>query len=311
MNDTATQAAATTRPATEVGPDDQREVQVTVLLPSYNEEEAIEPVIKEIRDAMANSRDAYEILVVDDQSTDRTGEIAAELGARVVRRPVNGGSGASRKTGTLAARGEIIVMLDADGSYTAADIPELLRWFPEYDQVNGARTSEEGTLKLLRVPAKWAIRRLACWLARTEIPDLNTGLKAYKRSVMMRYLWVVPDGFSCVTSMTLAFLTNGHSVKYVPTKYKKRIGKSKFHPVTDTQRYAATVFRMVMYFRPLRVFGPAAFLLFAGAAAKTIHDIWSVGLGVQESTIIIWMTAVIILSVGLLADLIVAQKRIP
>lgn len=311
MNETATKSAAARRPQHEIGPDDDREVQVTVLLPSYNEEEAIGPVIDEIREAMADCRENYEILVVDDRSTDRTAELAEAAGARVVRRPVNGGSGASRKTGTLAARGEIIVMLDADGSYTAGDIPEMLRWFPEFDQVNGARTSEEGTLKLLRVPAKWAIRRFACWLARTHIPDLNTGLKAYKRSIMMRYLWVVPDGFSCVTSMTLAFLTNGHSVKYVPTRYKKRIGKSKFHPITDTQRYAATVFRMVMYFRPLRVFGPAAFILFLGAAAKTVHDLIEVRLGIQESTIIIWMTAVIVLSVGLLADLIVAQKRIP
>lgn len=311
MTEMAETANARTSPNLEVPPDSEREVQVTILLPAYNEEEAIALVIEEIRDGMASAPHAYEILVVDDQSTDRTAEIAEGLGARVIRRPVNGGSGASRKTGTISARGEIIVMLDADGSYTAADIPELLRWMPEFDQVNGARTSEEGTMKALRVPAKWLVRQLACWLSRTRIPDLNTGLKAYKRSIMMRYLWVVPDGFSCVTSMTLAFLTNGHSVKYVPTQYKKRIGRSKFHPIGDTSRYLTTVFRMVMYFKPLRVFGPVSFILFLFATIKTIHDIAVVRAGIQESTIIIWMTGIMVLSVGLLADLIVAQKRIP
>jgi len=294
----------------EVAPDATQTVDVTILLPAFDEEEAIGSVIQEIREAMGGTSHAYEILVVDDRSTDRTAEIAETAGARVIRRPVNGGSGASRKTGTIAARGTIVVMLDADGTYTAADIPELLRWFPDYEQVNGVRMTEEGTFKLLRMSAKWVIRMLGSYLARTRIPDLNTGLKAFNREVMLRYLWVVPDGFSCVTSMTLAFLTNGHAVKYVPTTYRKRIGKSKFNPVTDTQRYLATIFRMVMYFKPLRVFGPVAFFLFGGALAKTIHDIGWIGSGIQESTIIIWMTGVMVLMLGLIADLIVAQKRL-
>lgn len=295
----------------EVAPGDPRPVAVTVLLPAYNEEDAIASVIDEVRTGMAGHSEPYEILVVDDDSRDRTAELAEMAGVRVVRRPVNGGSGASRKTGILAARGPIIVMLDADGSYTAADIPKLLSHLPAYDQVNGARTREEGTLRALRIPAKWLIRKFASYLVRTPIPDLNTGLKAFKRDIMMRYLWVVPDGFSCVSSITLAFLANGHSVRYVPTTYKKRIGKSKFHPLRDTQRYLATVFRMVMYFRPLRVFGPAAMLLFLLAIAKTLHDIFQVGEGIQESSIIIWMTGILVLMLGLLADLIVAQKRIP
>ncbi len=297
-------------PDLEVPPGSDRPVEVTVLLPAYNEEEAIVPVIDEVRAAMGGAGKAYEILVVDDASRDRTAELAEARGARVLRRGTNGGSGASRKTGTLAARGEIIVMLDADGSYTAADIPGMLDHFPAYDQVNGARTSEEGTMKLLRVPAKWLIRKLACYLSRTAIPDLNTGLKAYKRSLMLRYLWVIPDGFSCVTSMTLAFLTNGHAVKYVPTVYKKRIGTSKFHPFTDTRKYLGTVVRMVMYFKPLRVFGPFSALLFLGAVLKTIADVAWVGHGLQESTIIVYMTAILVAMLGLLADLIVAQKSL-
>lgn len=284
---------------------------VSIVLPAYNEQEAIGPVIAGIRAAMDPTGRLYEILVVDDCSTDATAERAREAGARVVRHGQNSGSGASRRTGTVEARGEIIVMLDADGTYDAATIPEMLRYFPEYDQVNGARTSEQGTMKPLRIGAKWFIRKLAEYLAGRHIPDLNTGLKAYKRSVMMKYLWVLPDGFSCVTTMTLAFLTNGHPVAYVPTPYYKRIGVSKFHPVKDTANYLSTVVRMITYFRPLRVFGPLSLLM---VGTGLLMGTWHVLLRperrtLEESDIVLMCTGIVVGAVGLLADLIVAQRR--
>ncbi len=282
--------------------------EVTVILPAYNEEAAIGKVIDDVHAAMRSSGRSYEILVIDDHSGDRTAEIARARETRVLVRPVRGGSGASRRTGILAAQGEIIVMLDADGSYEAADIPKLLEHFPEFDQVNGARTSEQGTLKFLRTPAKWLIRKLACYLTRMDIPDLNTGLKAFKRDIMKKYLWVLPDGFSCVTTMTLAFLTNGYAVKYVPTTYHKRIGQSKFHPVKDTAQYFNTVVRMVMYFNPLRVFMPFAGILFLFGALKSVMSL-AYTATLQESDIIIFMTAVMTLILGLIADLIVAYNN--
>jgi len=281
---------------------------VTIVLPAYNEEEAIGKVIDDIKAAMSRSPRAYEILVVDDQSTDRTAEIAEKKGVRVFRRMTQGGSGASRRTGILKAEGEIIVMLDADGSYDASDIPKMLEFFPQYDQVNGARTSEEGTMKLLRTPAKWLIRKLACYLTRTPIPDLNTGLKAFKKEIMRKYLWVLPDGFSCVTTMTLAFLANGYAVKYIPSKYFKRIGKSKFHPIKDTAAYLNTVVRMVMYFRPLRVFMPLSFFLALFAVLKAVITYVLTG-KLQASDVIIFMTAIIVGVLGLIADLIVAYQN--
>lgn len=284
------------------------EYEVSVVLPCYNEEEAIQKVIDDIRRAMAGTKYRYEILVVDDCSKDKTADLAQAAGARVVRRPQQGGAGSSRRTGILNAKGDIIVMLDADGSYEAMDIPKLLEHFPQFDQVNGARTSEQGTMKLLRTPAKWFIRKFACYLTRTNIPDLNTGLKAFKKDIMRRYLWVLPDGFSCVTTMTLAFLSNGYAVKYVPTTYHKRIGKSKFHPVKDTMSYMNTVVRMSMYFKPLRVFMPiASFLLLLGI----VKSIWSFSetSSLQESDIIIFMTAILIAALGLIADLIVAYQN--
>lgn len=285
-----------------------KEIQVSVVLPAFNEEEAVGKVIDDVRAAMDSSGYRYEILLVDDVSTDRTAEIAQEKGVRVIKRVVQGGSGACRRTGILNAKGEIIVMLDADGSYEASDIPNLLAYFPDYDQVNGARTTEEGTLKVLRAPAKWLIRRFACYLTQTHIPDLNTGLKAFKKEIMKKYLWVLPDGFSCVTTMTLAFLANGYAVKYIPTTYHKRIGKSKFHPLKDTLNYVNTVIRMVMYFKPLRVFMPLAMVLFAGAVISSVMSFRHTG-SLQESDIIIFMTAFIMAAIGLLADLIVTYQN--
>ncbi len=289
--------------------DSETTIYTSIVIPSYNEEEAIGPVIDDVRAAMGSTDYDYEIVVVDDCSTDRTAQIAKEKGARVVERKINGGSGASRKTGTRAARGEIIVMLDADGTYTASDIPKMLELFPDWDQVNGARTSEEGTLKLLRVPAKWFIRQLAIYLSGVHIPDLNTGLKAFKRDIMLKYLWVLPQGFSCVTTMTLAFLCNGYAVTWIPTEYHKRIGQSKFHPIKDTTRYLTTVVRMVMYFNPLRVFMPVSLFLLSAGLCRGAYDSLVLNKGLQEGDIILTLGGVLIGVMGLLADLIVAQGR--
>ncbi len=288
---------------------------LTVLLPTYNEELAIEPVLDEIVAALSGQSIRYEILVVDDASTDATAELAERYAAdcwqcrvRVIRCPENRGAGAARKVGIRAAQGELVVMLDADGTYPAECIPELLKHFPAYDQVNGARTSEQGTLPWLRVPAKWFIRKLACYLTGQSIPDLNTGLKAFKRQAMLPWLWVVPDGFSCVTTMTLAFLTNGYTVKYVPIPYRARIGRSKFHPVKDTAAYLSTVLRMVLYFRPLKVFLPLSALVIALGVLMSIASFAVTG-SMQESNIVVLTAGFMTCMLGLLAEVIVAHHR--
>lgn len=289
--------------------------QLTVLLPAFNEELAIQFVLDDIVEALRNESIRYEILVVDDASTDRTAELAEEFArgcwqcaVRVIRCPERRGAGAARKVGIRHARGDVVVMLDADGTYPADAIPALLRHFPQYDQVNGARTSEQGTLPWLRKPAKWLIRQLACYLSGHAIPDLNTGLKAFKREAMLRWLWVVPDGFSCVTTMTLAFLTNGYAVKYVPTSYRPRIGRSKFHPIRDTWAYLNTIVRLVLYFRPLRIFLPLAGAVAAIGAARLALAGPSSSADPQSNILLMlggFMTAML----GLLAEVIVAQHR--
>lgn len=287
----------------------KQKISVSIIIPIYNEEEAIGKVIDDIKKMINRTNYSYEILVVDDASTDNSVTIAKSKNVNVIEREINRGAGASRKTGIINAKGKLIVMLDGDGTYNVADIPKMLSYFPEYDQVNGARDIEKGTIKILRIPAKWLIRKLACYLTNTNIPDLNTGLKAFKKDIMMKYLWVIPDGFSCVTSMTLAFLINGHSIKYVPSKYHKRIGKSKFHPIKDTMLYIQTVFRMIMYFNPLKILGPISVILFFSAILIFFLGYFLLHVLMDTTIILLIVSSFQILAIGMTAELIVKSKN--
>ena len=186
-----------------------------------------------------------------------------------------------------------MVWTDADMTYPNERIPELVQMLEKdamLDQVVGARTSEAGTHKLLRVPAKWFIRKLAERLTNSQIPDLNSGLRAFRRQVALPYLRLLPPGFSCVTTITLAFLSNQHDVRYVPIEYAKRSGTSKFHFVTDAYRYILQVLRMVMYFNPLKVLMPVALVLIGVGLAKGIYDMVVHPLHFAADTVLIFLS---------------------
>ena len=284
--------------------------EVSVVLPCYNERDHVELEVKRIREALETAGMTYELICVDDGSTDGTREVLQAIpGIRTILFPRNQGSGTARKIGTQHARGQVVVWTDADMTYPNELIPDLVRELDDnYDQVVGARKSEAGTHKFLRVPAKWAIRRLASWLTNTPIPDLNSGLRAFKRSVAQPYLRLLPPGFSCVTTITLAFLSNGHPIKYVPIDYFKRAGRSKFHWRRDAYNYIVQVLRMVMYFNPLRVLMPVALTLFGATFAKLIWDIIVHHWRVTGSTVLIGVAGFQIAATALLADLFVRTR---
>ena len=188
------------------------------------------------------------------------------------------------------------------------ELVTLLDEDPTVDQVVGARTSEEGTLKFARVPAKWFVRKLAERLTNADIPDLNSGLRAFRREIALPYLKLLPPGFSCVTTITLAFLSNGHEVRYVPIDYAKRAGRSKFHFFSDAYRYVLQVLRMVMYFNPLKVLMPPALFLLGLGVAKAVYDLVVHTLHFANDTILIFVTGMILASLALLADLIVRSR---
>jgi len=294
----------------------QRKPYVSIILPCHNEEGHVTTEVARICEAMDASGYDYELVAYDDASTDQTLARLYEVAPRfpylqIVHFHRNGGSGTVRRIGTQQARGEIVVWTDADMTYPNERIPELVQLLekdPALDQVVGARTSEEGTHKFLRVPAKWLIRKLAEVLTNSQIPDLNSGLRAFRRQVALPYLRLLPPGFSCVTTITIAFLSNQHDVRYVPIGYAKRAGISKFKFVRDAYRYILQVLRMVMYFNPLKVLMPVALFLIGLGIAKGIFDLVVHPLLIAINTVLIFVTGLIIGSMALLADLIVRSR---
>jgi glycosyltransferase involved in cell wall biosynthesis len=289
---------------------------VTIVLPCYNEQGHVAAEVERICAAMDSSGYAYELLAFDDASNDgtlaRLQEIAPQFPSmRIVHFHRNGGSGTVRRIGTQQAKGKIVVWTDADMSYPNERIPELVQMLEKdemLDQVVGARTSEQGTHKMFRVPAKWFIRKLAELLTNYSIPDLNSGLRAFRRQAALPYMRLLPPGFSCVTTITIAFLCNQHDVRYVPIEYSKRHGKSKFHFAKDAYRYILQVLRMVMYFNPLKVLMPVALFLIGLGLAKGIFDMIVHPLLIAINTVLIFVTGLVIASMALLADLIVRSR---
>lgn len=285
--------------------DDEPELDVSIVLPVYNEAGHVLEEIDRIRAAMEASSYSYELIVIDDGSTDGTAETLQGVeGIRFIQLPTNRGSGFARKTGTRAARGQVVVWTDADMTYPNDEIPALVKELDGYDQVVGARTSEEGTAKFLRVPAKWFMRKLAEYLTLTKIPDLNSGFRAFRRDVALPYLYLLPTGFSCVTTITMAFLSHGHTVHYVPIPYANRAGRSKFHWRRDSARYLLQIIRMVMTFNPLRFFLPIGGILVLVALGKIGYDIFDKNLRISSNAVILTIVAFQVVATGLLADLI-------
>jgi glycosyltransferase involved in cell wall biosynthesis len=304
------------RPVEKTGAD----VEASIILPAYNEELALGDDLDAVHAALEATGRRYEIIVVDDGSRDATGEIArSREWVRVVTHPYNRGNGAARTTGVRAARGAVIVFTDADRTYPNDRIPEMLdRMDAGADMVIGARRVEAGTLRWLRMPAKELLRRLAEFMTGSRIPDLNSGLRAQRRDVTLRFLPLLPTSHSWVSTITIAFLAEGYFVEWLPIDYYPRVGRSTFHPVRDTYNYLSLIVRTVMYFNPLKVFLPLSLaLLAAGTLKYAAYDIvWRFGLPpdlvppMSGTTLALLVSGMQIGVIGLLADLVVRRTRL-
>jgi len=294
---------------TEYTPD---QCDVSVVLPIYNEKGHLRAEIDRIRDALTASSYSFEIIVVDDGSNDGSEtELASIPGITLITHRRNQGSGAARRTGTTAARGRVVVWTDVDMTYPNNLIPELVDAMDGYDHIVGWRQTEEGTHKLLRTPAKWIIRKLASYLSETDIKDLNTGLRAFRRDVAMQYVHELPKGFSCVTTLTMSFLGNGYSIAFFPIQYFPRAGRSKFHWLKDTRRYILQVIRMTLSYNPLKVFLPIGLLLLAAGFVKLGYDWSNRDFRLAANTLLVFFAALQVITVGLLADLVVRATKSP
>lgn len=267
------------------------------IIPAYNEEKGIANVLR----GVLSLNFGAEIIVVDDGSCDRTYEIVSSFPVKVMRHEVNRGYGAAIKTGIRNARGECIIICDADGTYSVHDIPGLVEYVPGYDMVVGARPF--GSIPLFRRPAKWFLNKLANYLVDYKIPDLNSGLRIFKKDIALKFFHLLPQGFSLTTTLTLAFLANNYQVKFVPISYSKRIGTSKIRPIRDTLNFLQLIIRAVMYFNPLKVFLPISLFLFIAGSILLASDIFVLH-DVGDASVVTLNTAILIFTLGLLADLI-------
>lgn len=285
---------------------------VTIVIPAYNEENGIGPVLKQLREVMAESGWQHQILVVDDGSKDATAAVAeGHKGIIVLRHRGNRGYGAALKTGIRHARYDLICITDADGTYPNERIPDLLSSLTEdgSDMVVGARTGEKVSIPLIRRPAKWAIGRLANFVSGEPIPDLNSGLRVFNREIALRMFNLLPDGFSFTTTITLAMLANGYLIDYVRINYHARVGKSKIKPIQDTLNFIQLIVRIALYFAPLKIFLPLSGLLFLVALGWGAFSNFILDRLADVSTLVVVMTAVQVGVTGLLAELI--NRRLP
>ncbi len=292
---------------------DDQTIELSIVVPVYNEAEALKDVLLDILDAMRSYEREYELLVVDDGSTDETVAICEQLPeVRLIRHRRNRGVGAARTTGVRQARGHYVAMIDGDGTYPPGEILSLLQQLCTYDahMCIGARNQEHGRWKWLRVSAKAMIQTLAAYLTRTDIPDLNSGLRVMERAPVLPLLPILPEGHSWVSTITVAFLSMGYDVCWEPIDYYERVGDSTFHPIKDTYAYLLLVVRVILYFHPLRVFLPLSIFMSIMGLGKTCYDIVFYNFHLAPSTIV-WLLATIQLTaLGFLADVVVKRSRL-
>jgi len=274
---------------------------LTIIIPAHNEAAALPQVLGSLR---AHAPEAH-VIVVDDGSTDATASVAEQFGATVLRHAGNLGYGAALKTGFRQAATPFVATMDADGQHTPEALEAVWRARHDADMVVGARTGFHGPA--WRMPGKWLLRVMAQYLTRRRIPDLNSGLRLYRRDVLLRYLHVCPSGFSLTTTMTLAMLSRGWRVTYVPITVAARIGRSTVNVVTGLET-VVLILRIVSLFNPLRVFVPSAAAL-AAAGLLWGLPIAAAGRGVSVGSMLAIVTAVILFALGLLCDQI-SQLRL-
>jgi glycosyltransferase involved in cell wall biosynthesis len=276
---------------------------LSVVIPVHNEEAGLAPVVRGIQAALESRSQPFEIFVVVDGSTDRSAEVAAALGVTVLRHGERRGYGTALKTGIRAAAGEWILICDGDGTYPADAIPALLALAEPNDMVVGARTGRVVDAPWLRRIAKGVLRRLASYLSESAIPDLNSGLRVFKKAAVTPYFPILPSGFSFTTTITLALLCNGGSVAYVPIDYHRRTGRSKIQPVRETINFIILIFRTITYFNPLKVFAPVSVLLGICFLISLAYDVFVLE-NVTEKSLILLIGSLQLLGIGVIGDVV-------
>ncbi|HEX5133009.1 MAG TPA: glycosyltransferase family 2 protein [Candidatus Krumholzibacteria bacterium] len=283
-----------------------------VVIPCFNEEDAVGETLEKLEHSLRGCG-PHEVVFVDDGSTDRTSEVLAREVvkypfARVVPHARNLGYGAALKTGIRRTTAPLIVIADADGTYPFNRIPDLLEAVRSCDMAVGARTGANVTYSFVRKIPKVFMKAYMSWLAGQPIPDMNSGLRVFRRGAVERFLKILPNTFSFTTTVTLAMMRNRYDVTFIPIDYSGRIGKSKIKPVQDTIRFTQLIVRTGMYFAPLRVLLPISVILFLLACGTVAYDVIILD-NLTDKSVLLFTSSMNVGIFALLADMI--DKRSP
>jgi glycosyltransferase involved in cell wall biosynthesis len=279
---------------------------ISVIIPAFNEEQGIPNVLPALLEALNANQQPFEVLVIDDGSSDRTAEIAARLGVKVISHRTNKGYGASLKTGIRAAKYELIVMMDSDGQHNPADVLHLVATAGEYDMVVGTRGPGSHS-PTLRRPGKWLLQLTANYLAGVKIPDLNSGLRVFSRELAGRFMHILPNGFSFTTTLTLVCLKENFRIGWIPITVMPRSGKSSVKPIRDGYNTFILILRTIVLFDPLKVFLPPSLLLGLFGVLFSIYGIIRFN-SFPETGVLVITAAIILFFLGILADSISALR---
>jgi glycosyltransferase involved in cell wall biosynthesis len=275
---------------------------VSVVIPAYNESASIGDVVGVLRSAGP----WREIIVVDDGSTDGTGERAAAAGAIVVRNPYNMGNGASVKNGIRRSTGEYVLIVDADGQHPPEEALRIVSRLGEYDLVIGARSNETQATHARRA-GNGALNWLASYLTGRDIPDLTSGFRGARSAGLREFLHLLPNGFSTPTTTTLAFMKAGYAVTFEPIHARQRTGQSKIKLARDGAKFLMIIFKIITLFSPLRIFLPISVASFALGAS---YMVWTIATQshVTNSSVLLILFAVVVFLVGLVSEQISALR---
>lgn len=279
-----------------------KNIEVTVLIPAYNEEKSIGQTVARIRELYP----AFEVLVVDDGSDDDTMKIAMNAGANVWPHPYNIGNGAAIKSGLRVAKGEWVVMIDADGQHNPEDIARLLEFKNSYDMVVGARSKESNTA-MHRDVANMLYNWIASYVTHFKIADLTSGFRLVRKNTVHDFIYLLPNTFSYPTTLTMAYLRMGRSLKYIPIISNRRHGKSKIRLAKDGIRFLLIIFKIATLFSPFRLFLPISTLLFVIGAIYYSYTYITEGRFTNMSALL-FTTSIIVFMIGLVSEQITQMR---
>lgn len=274
---------------------------LSIILPAKNESASLDLLLPELKHQAPNT----EIIVIDDGSTDDTVKVCAAHQVKVISHPYSMGNGAAIKTGARAAQGEILVFMDADGQHKSVDIPRLLEKLAQgFDMVVGARSSASQA-GAHRAMANGFYNRLASWMTEQKIEDLTSGFRAVKAHKFKKFLYLLPNGFSYPTTITMSFFRAGFAVAYIPINAPKRVGKSHIRLMRDGFRFMLIIFKIGTLYSPLKLFLPISLSFFSCGLSYYIFTFLTIHRFTNMSALL-FITSVLVFLIGLVSEQITA-----